>query len=94
MNTCYCAHMTVSILHCGELTPGEGKNAIGLAPAEGPEARNRFTPPGTHKDRLQDVATRSSRRTLRWREMDSNHRYRIRNNPFWLPPFGPAIRLP
>src|SRR6516162_7849119 len=21
--------------------------------------------------------------------MDSNHRYRIRNNPFWLPPFGP-----
>jgi hypothetical protein len=29
-----------------------------------------------------------------WREMDSNHRYRIRNNPFWLPPFGPAIRLP
>jgi hypothetical protein len=26
--------------------------------------------------------------------MDSNHRYRIRNNPFWLPPFGPAIRLP
>jgi len=32
--------------------------------------------------------------TRRWREMDSNHRYRIRNNPFWLPPFGPAIRLP
>src|SRR4029077_5767542 len=32
--------------------------------------------------------------SLRWREMDSNHRYRIRNNPFWLPPFGPAIRLP
>jgi hypothetical protein len=27
--------------------------------------------------------------THRWREMDSNHRYRIRNNPFWLPPFGP-----
>ena len=26
--------------------------------------------------------------------MDSNHRYRIRNNPFWLPRFGPAIRLP
>src|ERR1700736_3750922 len=26
--------------------------------------------------------------------MDSNHRYRIRNNPFWLPPFGPIIRLP
>src|SRR5438309_9203957 len=26
--------------------------------------------------------------------MDSNPRYRIRNNPFWLPPFGPAIRLP
>ena len=26
-----------------------------------------------------------SRRTHRWREMDSNHRYRIRNNPFWLP---------
>src|SRR5207245_11272352 len=26
--------------------------------------------------------------------MDSNHRYRIRNNPFWLLPFGPAIRLP
>src|SRR5438132_6406386 len=26
--------------------------------------------------------------------MDSNHRYRIRNNLFWLPPFGPAIRLP
>jgi putative transposase len=24
----------------------------------------------------------------------SNHRYRIINNPFWLPPFGPAIRLP
>jgi hypothetical protein len=22
--------------------------------------------------------------------MDSNHRYRIRNNPFWLPPFGPS----
>ena len=21
--------------------------------------------------------------------MDSNHRYRMRNNPFWLPPFGP-----
>ena len=35
-----------------------------------------------------------SHRTPRWREMDSNHRYRIRNNPFWLPPFGPAIRLP
>ena len=34
-----------------------------------------------------------SHRTPRWREMDSNHRYRIRNNPFWLPPFGPAIRL-
>jgi hypothetical protein len=32
--------------------------------------------------------------TLSWREMDSNHRYRIRNNPFLLPPFGPAIRLP
>ena len=27
--------------------------------------------------------------TLRWREMDSNHRYRMRNNPFWLPLFGP-----
>jgi hypothetical protein len=27
--------------------------------------------------------------TLCWREMDSNHRYRMRNNPFWLPPFGP-----
>ena len=26
--------------------------------------------------------------------MDSNHRYRIRNNLFWLPPFGPTIRLP
>ena len=25
----------------------------------------------------------------RWREMDSNLRFRIRNNPFWLPPFGP-----
>src|ERR1700694_3185379 len=25
--------------------------------------------------------------------MDSNHRYRIRNNPFWPAP-GPAIRLP
>jgi len=24
----------------------------------------------------------------------SNHPYRIRNNPFWLPPFGPAIRIP
>jgi len=36
----------------------------------------------------------SSQWTRRWREMDSNHRYRIRNNPFWLPPFGPAIRLP
>jgi hypothetical protein len=35
-----------------------------------------------------------SDRTPRWREMDSNHRYRVRNNPFWLPPFGPAIRLP
>jgi hypothetical protein len=35
-------------------------------------------------------ASRSgSHLTLRWREMDSNHRYRIRNNPFWLPPFGP-----
>jgi hypothetical protein len=32
--------------------------------------------------------------TRRWREMDSNHRYRIRNTLFWLPPFGPAIRLP
>src|SRR4029077_17471367 len=26
--------------------------------------------------------------------MDSNHRFRIRNNPFWLLPFGSAIRLP
>src|SRR6266478_5876611 len=34
------------------------------------------------------------RQSPRWREMDSNHRYRIRNNPFWLPPFGSAIRLP
>ena len=25
--------------------------------------------------------------------MDSNHRYRIKNNPFWLPALGPAIRL-
>jgi hypothetical protein len=33
------------------------------------------------------------RMTHRWREMDSNHRYRITNNLFWLPPFGPAIRL-
>jgi hypothetical protein len=32
--------------------------------------------------------------THRWREMDPNNRYRIRNNPFWLPPCGPAIRLP
>ena len=30
-----------------------------------------------------------SHRTRCWREMDSNHRYRIRNNLFWLPPFGP-----
>ena len=34
------------------------------------------------------------RRTPWRREMDSNHRYRIRNNPFWLAPFGPAIHLP
>ena len=27
-----------------------------------------------------------SSQTHRWREMDSNHRYRIRNNPFWLAP--------
>jgi hypothetical protein len=33
---------------------------------------------------------RGSHRTHPWREMDSNHRYRIRNNPFWLPPFGPC----
>jgi hypothetical protein len=26
-----------------------------------------------------------TREKPRWREMDSNHRYRIRNNPFWLP---------
>jgi hypothetical protein len=36
----------------------------------------------------------SSQWTRRWGEMDSNHRYRIRNILFWLPPFGPAIRLP
>ena len=47
-----------------------------LGVAVTPEARNRFTPPGTHKDRLQDVATRSSQRTLRWREVDSNFRFR------------------
>src|ERR1700751_314229 len=32
--------------------------------------------------------------SLRWGEMESNHRYRIRNPPFWPPPAGPAIRLP
>src|SRR6202030_1458652 len=35
-----------------------------------------------------------SHETRRWREMDSNHRYRKKNNPFWLPALGPAIRLP
>ena len=29
-----------------------------------------------------------------WREMDSNHWYRIKEPPFWLPALGPAIRLP
>src|SRR3954464_15516051 len=40
------------------------------------------------------MSSSGSHETLRWREMDSNHRYRIRYNSFWLPPFGPAIRLP
>src|SRR6202011_2839043 len=38
--------------------------------------------------------TAGERQTVCWREMDSNHRYRLKNNPFWLPAFGPAIRLP
>jgi hypothetical protein len=42
----------------------------------------------------QSAGETDGSQTLRWREMDSNHRYRIKNNPFWLPPFGPAIRLP
>jgi hypothetical protein len=59
----------------------------------------RYSPSGSSLVVSADLSTlpsrkRSSQRTQRWREMDSNHRYRIRNNPFWLPPFGPAIRLP
>jgi hypothetical protein len=26
--------------------------------------------------------------------MDSNHQHRKKNQPFWLPALGPAIRLP
>ena len=51
-------------------------------------------PFGHRIENRREVARRGSLLTPRWREMDSNHRYRIRNNPFWLPPFGPAIRLP
>ena len=49
-----------------------------------PGCRNQVTPvvwrTAVHKS--------DSHATLCWREMDSNHRYRMRNNPFWLPPFG------
>ena len=54
-----------------------------------------FAPFTTSKgDRKRGDSGTDGSQTLPWREMDSNHRYRIRNNPFWLPPFGPAIRLP
>ena len=43
-----------------------------LAPRDTPNAERR---PGA----------RGSHLTPRWREMDSNHRYRIRNNPFGYP---------
>jgi hypothetical protein len=43
-----------------------------------------FTVPRTVIDGIRPRKL-GSHRTLRWREMDSNHRYRIKNNPFWLP---------
>src|SRR6266404_5433433 len=55
-----------------------------------PGARLRYSPSGSSLVVSADLSTlpsrkRSSQRTQRWREMDSNHRYRIRNNPFGYP---------
>jgi hypothetical protein len=79
------------------LNAGQRKTAPGSRVSPAPPF---LTSPAPRKPprkvRLPHLAPRYwlVRQTRRWREMDSNHRYRIRNNPFWLPPFGPAIRLP
>src|ERR1700732_2417096 len=60
--------------------------------------RNRYlrheAPSGSSLVVSADLSTlpsrkRSSQRTQRWREMDSNHRYRIRKQPFLAAPVRP-----
>src|SRR5207244_414554 len=52
--------------------------------------RLRYSPSGSSLGVSADLSTlpsrkRSSQRTQRWREMDSNHQYRIRNDLFGCP---------
>jgi hypothetical protein len=51
---------------------------VSADPVAKPAAHTRAESRGSRPSK----ADAGERQTLRWREMDSNHRYRIRNNPF------------
>jgi hypothetical protein len=57
-------------------------------------AKTKITPTRRLRARTCSLLRDRGSQTLRWREVDSNHRYRIRNKPFGYPVRSPQFRLP